>query len=257
LKEGILEVMECGRTRAKRRDDEEGEVKEMKKELERLKKEKRKKNVEHTRFKMLKNRIEKLRKKIRTKRMKVKVDALVSRRGKDSKQYWKMLKELGGWGKGGSKIPATVFDEEGKEQEGKERLEAWKEAFRKLGIDDIAFALRVEADVRKMERESEMKECEMKEEEKENEDENTREERARMKLNKNITDTEVSKAIDQLQNYKAPGQDGVIGEILKAGGEKIRKAVWVLCCVAWKNERVPNDWMQGVVVPLYETKETR
>ena len=71
-----------------------------------------------------------------------------------------MLKELGGWGKGGSKIPATVFDEEGKEQEGKERLEAWKEAFRKLGIDDIddadfdkAFALRVEAEVRKMERE--------------------------------------------------------------------------------------------------------
>ena len=102
-----------------------------------------------------------------------------------------------------------------------------------------------------------MKECEMKEEEKENEDENTREERARMKLNKNITDTEVSKAIDQLQNYKAPGQDGVIGEILKTGGEKIRKAVLVLCCVAWKNERVPNDWMQGVVVPLYKDGDER
>ena len=39
LKEGILEVMECGRTRAKRIDDEEGEVNEMKNELERLKKE--------------------------------------------------------------------------------------------------------------------------------------------------------------------------------------------------------------------------
>ena len=157
-----------------------------------------------------------------------------------------------------------MFDEEGKEQEGKERLEAWKEAFRKLGIDEIddadfdkAFARRVEAEARKMERESEMKECEMKAEEKENEDEKTREERARMKLNKNITDAEVSKAIDQLQNYKAPGQDGVIGEILKAGGEKIRKAVWVLCCVAWKNERVPNDWMQGVVVPLYKDGDER
>ena len=49
----------------------------------------------------------------------------------------------------------------------------------------------------------------------------------------------------------------MIGEILKAGGEKIRKAVWLLCCVAWKNERVPNDWMQGVVVPLYKDGDER
>src|SRR6185369_11132586 len=33
-------------------------------------------------------------------------------------------------------------------------------------------------------------------------------------------------------------------------------AVRVLCCVAWKNERVPNDWMQGVV-PLYKDGDER
>ena len=58
----------------------------------------------------------------------------------------------------------------------------------------------------------------------------------------NITQEEVSKAIDQLQNYRAPGQDGVIGEILKTGGDKIREVVWMLCCVVWRAEEVPNEW---------------
>ena len=70
-----------------------------------------------------------------------------------------MVKELGGWGKKGNRIPETVFDEKGKEREGEERLEAWKEAFRKLGEDDLddpdfdkEFALSVEAEVIKMEK---------------------------------------------------------------------------------------------------------
>ena len=49
----------------------------------------------------------------------------------------------------------------------------------------------------------------------------------------------------------------MIGEILKAGGEKIRKAVWLVCSVAWKTERVPIDWMQGVVFPLYKDGDNR
>ena len=34
----------------------------------------------------------------------------------------------------------------------------------------------------------------------------------------------------------------------------IRKAV---CCVAWETERVPTDWMQGVVFPLYKDGDDR
>ena len=37
----------------------------------------------------------------------------------------------------------------------------------------------------------------------------------------------------------------------------IRKAVWQLCCVAWETERVPTDWMQGVVFPLYKDGDDR
>ena len=49
----------------------------------------------------------------------------------------------------------------------------------------------------------------------------------------------------------------MIGEILKEGGENIRKAVWKLCCVAWRNEKVPQDWMQGLVFPLHKDGDDR
>jgi len=37
----------------------------------------------------------------------------------------------------------------------------------------------------------------------------------------------------------------------------IRKAVWQLCCVAWETERVPTDWMQGVVFPVQGWRRSR
>ena len=78
-------------------------------------------------------------------------------------------------------------------------------------------------------------------EEKEEKEEVAEEEQThRKELQENITQEEVSKAIDQLQNYRAPGQDGVIGEILKTGGDKIREVVWMLCCVVWRAEEVPE-----------------
>jgi len=156
-----------------------------------------------------------------------------------------------------------------------ERLEAWKEAFRKLGVDDVNdpdfdrdFAVSVDAEVRRMEQESdeekivsyseeELKEHNDDDEETRNEKRRKREEKSRRKLNNEITQEEVNKATDQFKRYKAPGQDGVIGEILKAGGDKIRKAVWMLCCIAWRTEKVPIDWMQGVVVPLHKDGDDR
>jgi len=261
LKKDIVGVLEWGRKRVRRKEqeDEEKGMKEIKKELEKLKREKRKANVEQVRFKTLKNRIEKLRKKIRKMRMRKKIDSILACDKEEKKKYWELLKELGGWGRKGSLLPATVFDEQGKEKEGAERLEVWREAFQKLGEDhlddpdfDKEFALSVEEEVSRMEKEREeekeeknMNEDEWKEEE--GDDEETREkkrkkreERARKRLNRGISEEEVNKAIDQLRNFRTPGKDGVIGEILKEGGGKIRKAVWMMCCAAWKNEKVPR-----------------
>ena len=81
------------------------------------------------------------------------------------------------------------------------------------------FARTVETEVTKME------------EEMEDEDKDQHEDSR--KLNEEVTLKEVSRAIQCLKNHKAPGQDGVIGEILKAGKKKIQKAVWKLCTFAW------------------------
>ena len=115
--------------------------------------------------------------------MREKIDALVACKGKESKQYWNLLKDLGGWSQGRSKIPETVLDHKGIEREGEEKLRAWREAFYKLGVDDLDdpefdkdFAVRVEAEVSKMEGEREEKKEDDEDDEEEEEKEEEKEE---------------------------------------------------------------------------------
>ena len=110
---------------------------------------------------------------------------------------------------------------------------------------DRGFARKVEAEVRRFEREED-------EEEKEGNDKEERE-----KLNNEITQEEVNKAINRLKNEKAAGTDRIIGEVLKKGGEMLRLAVWNMCYEAWRLEQVPRDWMQGVIFPLYKDGDNR
>ena len=76
-------------------------------------------------------------------------------------------------------------------------------------------------------------------------------------MNKKITQREVNKAIKQLKNERAAGQDKIIAEVMKRGGKTLRTAVWKMCCEAWRTEQVPREWMQGVVIPLYKEGDNR
>ena len=49
------------------------------------------------------------------------------------------------------------------------------------------------------------------------------EEKQRRQLNRKISRKEVNQAIDNLKNQRAAGQDGIIGDILKKGGEEGRE----------------------------------
>jgi len=80
---------------------------------------------------------------------------------------------------------------------------------------------------------------------------------AREKLNQDITQKEVEKAINKLKNDRAAGIDRIIGEIMKEGGEILRQAVYNMCCEVWRLEQVPRDWMQGVIFPLYKEGDDR
>ncbi|MFN9380495.1 MAG: RNA-directed DNA polymerase [Bacteroidota bacterium] len=95
------------------------------------------------------------------------------------------------------------------------------------------------------------------EEEREDEDSIAQEEQQRRQLNRKISRKEVNQAIDNLKNQRAAGQDGIIGDVLKKGGEEIRKAVYTLCCENWRMEEIPREWMQGLIFPLYKDGDDR
>jgi hypothetical protein len=45
--------------------------------------------------------------------------------------------------------------------------------------------------------------------------------------------------------------------MMKKGGQTMRDAVYEMCRAAWKLEKVPREWMQGVIVPLYKDGDNR
>ena len=61
----------------------------------------------------------------------------------------------------------------------------------------------------------------------------------------------------KIKTGKAPGIDGVCGEMLKYGGDSIVEWIWKLCKLAWEEGRFPEDWKSGIIVPLYKGKGER
>ena len=181
-------------------------------------------------------------------------DVEQSKNERNEREYWRKIKELAGWKKGGRKLPEALIDAEGTEQVGVDRLKVAADTFRKLGEDDqsdpdfdLEFAESVKKQVEQLER------GDMIEEEKASEEEQEH----RSKLGSAISQTDVSKAIHKLKNGKAAGQDAIIAEVVKRTGDPMRLAVWKMCSIAWSNEQVPHEWMQGLIFPLYKDGDDR
>jgi len=49
---------------------------------------------------------------------------------------------------------------------------------------------------------------------------------------------EVERAIQQLKKGKSRGNDGMRGEMINAGGEKLKEEIYKLCNQVWKAGRV-------------------
>lgn len=66
----------------------------------------------------------------------------------------------------------------------------------------------------------------------------------------NILLEEVERAIKHLKNNKSPGSDGIIGEMIKAGGENLAIEIHELCRQIWKEGKIPEEWTKSLLVTL-------
>ena len=67
-----------------------------------------------------------------------------------------------------------------------------------------------------------------------------------------ITEEEISTAISQMKNGKAPGLDGISSEVLKLGGEASVRWLSSIFATIWTEESVPSDWTKQLVVPIHK-----
>jgi sorting nexin-29 len=63
---------------------------------------------------------------------------------------------------------------------------------------------------------------------------------------------EVEKAIKELKNYKALGEDLITVELIKNGGKELWIEIYVLLKEIWKNEEIPVEWNSAIIQPIHK-----
>jgi len=63
---------------------------------------------------------------------------------------------------------------------------------------------------------------------------------------------ELQLAIEKLKSHKSPGVNQIPSELVKAGGRTIRPDICKLIHSAWNKEKLPAEWKQSIIVPIYK-----
>ena len=72
-----------------------------------------------------------------------------------------------------------------------------------------------------------------------------------------ISVEDVRKAVKKLKGGKSPGVDGFTSEMLKCDGECLLEWLRSVSNVCILEEKVPNDWMRAMIVPIYMGQSDR
>lgn len=67
---------------------------------------------------------------------------------------------------------------------------------------------------------------------------------------------DVEEAIGTLKLGKAGGADGVEAEMIKVMGPKGKRWIHEIFKKAWREERIPEDWENNIIIPIYKKGET-
>ena len=65
-----------------------------------------------------------------------------------------------------------------------------------------------------------------------------------------INKSEVEAAVRKLKPFKAPGIDGVCGELIQQGGEAAMLGIYEICRKAWEAEAFPELWTKSIIVTI-------
>ena len=190
-----------------------------------------------------KNVLNKARRRIRDKLKKDKIKEIESLKPTYPGEFWKLLKAVAGrYRKNRAQMPTV--DEKGNEVQGDEIKKAWKNAFEKLG--------KKKTDGHEFDKENEKL---VKEEVERIMGENTG--RGEDELNDPIRFEEVRKTINRLKNGKAAGIDEIVNEIIKYGGDPVHVVIWQLIRACFESESIPQEWMKGIIFPIYKAGDGR
>ena len=66
-----------------------------------------------------------------------------------------------------------------------------------------------------------------------------------------LTIQDVKKAMRNLKNNKAAGTDGIHPELIQYRGNKLLSRIYELVRQIWEEERVPEEWKETIIVPIY------
>lgn len=63
---------------------------------------------------------------------------------------------------------------------------------------------------------------------------------------------EVVEAIFKQKNCKAPGEDNIPSELIKAAGQDLWQRLHQIITMVWENEHLPDAWTVGLMIPIHK-----
>jgi hypothetical protein len=66
---------------------------------------------------------------------------------------------------------------------------------------------------------------------------------------------EVEIAIGWMKQYKSPGSNQILAELIKAGGEMLQSEIHELINSTWNKEELPQQWKESLIAPVYKKND--